>query len=121
VAVAKVTLPISVMLYRGILCNILVCLAVLLSIIATDTTGKILAIIFPVSAFVALGFEHCVANTFILPLALMYHASFSVGAMLINLGMVTLGNVLGGCLFVALPYFLIYGDRTGDNPYHRLD
>lgn len=112
IARAKVSLdPVSA-LARGVLCNVLVCLAVWLCMAARSVTDKILAIVFPITAFVACGFEHSVANMFFLPLGIALTASGSepiawTGAWL-NLAVVTLGNVFGGTGLVALVYWFVY-------------
>ena len=124
IAVAKVELPFWQALFRGILCNALVCLAVWLSFSARRVSGKILAIIFPISAFVALGFEHSVANMYAIPIGLLAAhdpvivaaaalgadalAKLTVGGFLTNLVAVTIGNIIGGGGLVALVYYLIY-------------
>lgn len=105
----KAALAWDVALVRGILCNALVCLAVWLSLAARDVTGRILAIIFPISAFVALGFEHSIANLFLLPLALLDGAEgVTLAGCLHNLVWVTLGNVVGGAGLVGLAYWICY-------------
>ena len=94
---------------RGILCNTLVCLAVWLCFAAHSVSGKILAIIFPITAFVALGFEHSVANMYLIPIGMLAGGGeISLTAFVNNLVPVTLGNVVGGGVFVALVYWLIY-------------
>ena len=111
----------------GALCNVLVCLAVWLCFSARTTTDKILCVIFPISAFVAAGFEHSVANMFLIPLALFIKAgapahfwaalgagpqSYAAldwnGFLWANLLPVTLGNILGGSVMVGLVYWFIY-------------
>lgn len=107
----------------GILCNILVCLAVWLTFSARSTTDRILAIIFPITAFVAAGFEHSVANMYFLPVALMIKAldpAFVVAAgvdisnltwssfLFNNLLPVTIGNIIGGSLFVSVVYWAVF-------------
>jgi formate/nitrite transporter FocA (FNT family) len=80
-----------------------------LSLAARDVTGRVIAIVFPISAFVALGFEHSIANLFLLPLALLLAAEgVTVAGMLHNLFWVTLGNVVGGAGFVGLVYWVCY-------------
>ncbi len=95
----------------GVLCNTLVCLAVWLSLGGRSVTDKVLAIVFPIAAFVACGFEHSIANWFFLPwawcLGLEGEAGFLQGAA-INLAAVTVGNILGGSLLVAGVYWLAY-------------
>jgi len=104
---------------RGILCNVLVCLAVWLCMGARSVADKILAIVFPISAFVACGFEHSVANMFFLPLGIALAAGSAAPLSLIdalsNLALVTLGNIIGGTVLVALVYWFIYL-RTGSQP-----
>jgi formate/nitrite transporter len=107
----------------GILCNVLVCLAVWLSYSAQTTGGKILAIVFPITAFIAAGFEHSVANMYILSLGVLlklFDASFVsslslelsqltvVNSLVNNLLPVTLGNIVGGAGFVGVIYYFIY-------------
>lgn len=109
IASGKVDIPFTEAFLRGLLCNALVCLAVWLSFAAHHVSGKILAIIFPISAFVALGFEHCIANMYFIPLALFAGINgITVGGLINNLIPVTLGNIVGGSVFVALVYWLIY-------------
>lgn len=94
---------------RGILCNALVCLAVWLCFAARDVASKILAIIFPVSAFVALGFEHCIANMYFIPLGIMLDPNeISIYEFIGNIVPVTVGNIIGGSLFVAFVYWVVY-------------
>ena len=119
IARSKIALdPVSA-LARGVLCNVLVCLAVWLCMGARSVTDKILAIVFPITAFVAGGFEHSVANMYFLPigvaLAAGTSAPLSVTGALSNLALVTLGNVLGGTVLVALVYWSVYL-RNSDQP-----
>jgi len=109
---------------RGILCNALVCLAVWLCNSARSTTDKILAIIWPITGFVAMGFEHCIANMYFIPLAILLKADtalmasvrggaeaypgLGVEGLLHNLVPVTLGNIVGGTLLVAGVYWFAY-------------
>lgn len=109
IAIAKVNLDPLQAFVRGILCNILVCLAIWLCFAARDVAGKILAIIFPISAFVALGFEHSVANMYFIPLGMLLSGgSITVMDFLNNLIPVTLGNIVGGGVLVATVYWSIY-------------
>jgi formate transporter len=109
IAQDKVALGLTEAFFRGILCNVLVCLAVWLCFAAHDVAGKVLAIVFPISAFVALGFEHSVANMYLIPIAMLAGAEgVTVAGFLANLVPVTLGNIVGGGVFVALIYWLIY-------------
>jgi formate/nitrite transporter len=107
-AAAKLALPADEAFFRGVLCNMLVCLAVWLSFAARDVTGKVLAIVFPISAFVALGFEHSIANLYLIPVGLMAGAEGDIGGMIGNLVPVTAGNIVGGAGGVALVYWIIY-------------
>lgn len=109
IAKSKIALPFIEALVRGILCNVLVCLAVWLTFAARDVSGKILAIVFPITAFVALGFEHSVANMYFIPVAIFSGAE-GVGwsGLAANLVPVTIGNIIGGGVLVALVYWLVY-------------
>lgn len=108
VATAKAALPVLAMLAKAALCNGLVCLAVWLTFSARDTTGKILAVLWPISSFVLLGLEHSVANMFLFPLGMFAGAEVSVSAAVGNLFWVTLGNLIGGAGGVALAYRYAY-------------
>jgi formate/nitrite transporter len=112
IAAAKLDLTFSEAFLRGVLCNILVCLAVWLSLAGRSVTDRILAVIFPVSAFVAAGFEHCVANMYLVPLAIFSNPEAGIGwgdFLLSNLLPVTFGNLFGGAGMVGLVYWTIYG------------
>lgn len=116
IATAKCQLPFTVALVRGILCNWLVCLAVFMATAARDVTGKMLACYVPIMAFVASGFEHSIANMYFIPTGLLLSSelgrpipgldwsTFFLG----NLLPVTLGNILGGVLFVASAYWYVH-------------
>jgi formate/nitrite transporter len=94
---------------RGIGCNWLVCLAVWLANASDDITGKILGIWFPIMAFVCIGFEHSVANMFFIPLGWFCGAHISWYYIITaNLIPVTIGNIIGGALFVACIYWYTY-------------
>ncbi len=108
IATAKVALPFGDAFFRGVLCNLLVCLAVWLAMAGRTVTDKILAIIFPITAFVAAGFEHSVANMYFIPLGIFLHADIGIADMLRNLIPVTLGNLVGGAGMVGLVYHTIY-------------
>lgn len=121
IANAKVGLTLSEALTRGILCNWLVCLAVWMAIASREVVGKIFAIFFPIMAFVALGFEHSIANMYFVPLGIFLKASnlFADPALNLsgltwgsffakNLIPVTIGNIIGGAFFVGLLYWNVY-------------
>ena len=136
IAAEKTSLPFDQALFLGILCNVLVCLAVWLSFAARSLTDKVLAVLFPVSAFVAAGFEHSVANMYFVPLGLFVKAwapaalwtqlgSAATGyesltwlGLVQNLVPVTIGNVIGGGGFVGAVYWFIYlrSERPGRKP-----
>jgi formate transporter len=107
IAEAKGQLAIGPAFVRGILCNMLVCLAVWLSVGARSVEGKAIAIALPIGAFVALGFEHCVANLYLLPIGMLSGAQIGVGDVIGNIVPVTIGNMLGGVL-VAVAYYFVY-------------
>jgi formate/nitrite transporter len=95
--------------FRAVGCNWLVCLAVWLGLAATDVAGKILGIVLPITAFVALGFDHVVANMFFLPLAMWQHVpGVSFEHLLSNLVLALVGNAVGAGLFVAGAYWYLY-------------
>ncbi|GAB4163905.1 MAG: formate/nitrite transporter family protein [Geothermobacteraceae bacterium] len=115
IARAKATLPMDQAFIRGILCNWLVCLAVVMAVAARDLPGKILACYMPIMAFVASGFEHSVANMFFIPTGLLLQGGngsetgLTWGHFLVNnLVPVTAGNIVGGVLFVAGAYWYAY-------------
>ena len=124
-ATAKSALAFTPALVRGIYCNALVCLGVWLCYSCRSTTDKILAIVFPITAFVAAGFEHCVANMYLIPVGLFVKSDVAFWAskgvdltsyasltwsnfLMTNLIPVTLGNIIGGGLFVGGIYWMIY-------------
>merc|ERR1719161_1875713 len=93
----KVAKPFLTVFVRGVLCNWLVCMAVYM----------------PISAFVSIGFEHSIANCFIIPFGMMNGADVTPAQFLLaNLLPVTLGNMLGGILFVSVPYYVSYGSQA---------
>ena len=110
VAEGKVTMPFTAALIKGIGCNWLVCLAVWLANASDDIIGKIVGIWFPIMAFVCIGFEHSVANMFFIPLGMFLGAEgVTWGTIIINnLVPVTIGNIIGGGLFVACLYWYTY-------------
>ena len=134
IAAAKCDLSFGEAFARGVLCNALVCLAVWLCQSGRSTTDKILAIVWPISAFVALGFEHSVANMYFIPLGILLRSdpgvlsaaaagsttfadTLTMSGLVSNLVPVTLGNVVGGTLMVAGVYWFVYlRPRGGSNP-----
>ena len=112
IAEAKIALPPLEAFVRGILCNALVCLAVWLCFAAHSVTDKILAIVFPIAAFVALGFEHSIANAYLIPAGYLAGAdSVDLTGFIANMIPVTVGNIVGGSVGVALVYWVVYGRR----------
>ena len=127
IALGKVNLSFGTAFASGILCNILVCVAVLMAISAKDIAGKILAIFFPIFAFVISGFEHCVANMYYIPAGLIAKTNpqyvekaeelygitadklnaLTVGGMVKIMIPLTLGNIVGGAVFVGVLLVLI--------------
>lgn len=108
-ALAKTQIPFFPLLLRGILCNILVCLAVWGSGRVSDGAGKILIIGLCLATFFISGYEHSVANMTLLSIGLLAKSSFTIGLgpVAYNLLVVTLGNMIGGIFFVAFPYAII--------------
>jgi len=112
IAQAKAALPFWTAFFRGVLCNVLVCMAVWMTLAGRSVTDKVLAVVFPISAFVAAGFEHSIANMYIFPLATLLQAAAGepVGFSWLwtNLVPVIAGNLIGGSVLVALVYHVIY-------------
>jgi formate/nitrite transporter len=126
IATAKAALPFGEALVLGILCNVLVCLAIWLSYSARTVVGKVVAVVPPITAFVAAGFEHSIANMYFLPIGLMIKAwapsafwqsvvaapgdfaGLTVAASVANLVPVTIGNIIGGGLLVGTVYWFVY-------------
>ncbi|GAB6261912.1 formate/nitrite transporter family protein [Photobacterium sp. R1] len=117
IAAAKCSLPFWIAFFRGVLCNILVCMAIWMAMAGRSVVDKAIAIVFPISAFVAAGFEHSIANMFFIPLAMLIQ-TFSDTAtgtdsvtwlgFIGNLIPVILGNLVGGSVLVGLVYYVIY-------------
>ena len=125
IAAGKVNLTFTEAFVRGILCNLLVCLAVWLCFSARTVVGKVSAIIFPITAFVASGFEHSIANMYFIPMGIILKGNsnvmnkvlevapdanlsrLNITGLLGNLLPVTLGNIVGGAVLVAAIYWLI--------------
>ncbi|MET4244928.1 formate/nitrite transporter family protein [Bradyrhizobium sp. RT10b] len=123
-AAGKIRPDATTLFVKGVLCNVLVCAAVWLAYAGRSVTDKIVAVILPVSAFIAAGFEHCVANMYFLPLAWLLvragHApegfdssAITAAGILHNLVPVTLGNVVGGAGMVGIAYWTIYRAAFG--------
>jgi formate transporter len=108
IASAKVALPLSEAFFRGMLCNLLVCMAVWMALGGRSVTDKVLAIVFPITGFVAAGFEHSIANLYFFPMAWLLGAPLDAGRLLLNLAVVIAGNIVGGSVLVALVYWAIY-------------
>ena len=111
IASAKCSMPWDVAFVRGILCNWLVCMAVYMASGCVTMTGKMTAVWFPISAFVALGLDHSVANMFIIPLGMLRGADISIAQMFLkSLIPVTLGNIIGGAVCAMAPFGLTFGN-----------
>lgn len=114
VAAGKINLAPMQIFCRGIICNVLVCLAVWMGFCGRTVIDKVFTSIMPVVAFVALGGEHCVANMFFLPMGVVASNSgygsqvLTMGGALYNIGLATVGNIVGGCIFVGLVYWFSY-------------
>lgn len=115
---AKCLLTYEQAFFRGVLCNFLVCLGVWMAIGGKTVSDKVLAIIFPIALFVAAGFEHSIANLFIIPLGLLIQnfseinhtttEALTITNMASNIICVTLGNIVGGGFFVGIVYHTIF-------------
>ena len=121
VAASKITPNWWTLMFKGILCNTLVCLAVWIGFASRTIVDKVVGIILPISAFVAIGFEHSVANMFFLPMGWAAQAAgygtataFTIdfAGILYNLTAVTIGNIIGGCILVGCAYWFAYRKRS---------
>jgi formate/nitrite transporter len=123
-AASKIRPDMMTLFVKGVLCNVLVCAAVWLAYAGRSVTDKVIAVLLPVSAFIAAGFEHCVANMYFLPLAWLLvqtgHAppnfdasSITIAGIIHNLIAVTLGNIVGGAGLVGFVYWAIYRAAFG--------
>ena len=119
IAAGKVTPDAVTLFFRGILCNVFVCLAVWIGFAGKTVADKVVGILLPISGFVACGFEHCVANMYFLPMGaamvangygadIAGSASLNAAGIFYNLAFVTLGNIVGGAVLVALAYWFVY-------------
>lgn len=109
IAKGKTSHTFLVTFIKGIGANWLVCLALWMGMSAKDTTGKILGIWWPVMAFVTMGFEHSIANMYFIPLAIFEGANITWGTFIFhNLIPATLGNIVGGAVFVGMIYWYAY-------------
>ncbi len=117
IAAAKCALPFWTAFFKGVLCNVLVCMAVWMAMAGRSVVDKAVAIVFPISAFVAAGFEHSIANMYLIPLGMLLKASGVAAAnadalgwfgFVHNLVPVILGNLVGGSVLVGLVYHVIY-------------
>ncbi len=133
IARAKCQLQFGQAVALGILCNVLVCLAVWLCFSVRSSTGKVLCILFPITAFVTCGFEHSIANMYFIPVAIAVKdygdpALFTLinatpqdysmvtwsNFLLVNLLPVTIGNIIGGAGLVGMVYWFVYLRKTGE-------
>ncbi len=121
IAAAKVAMPFWTAFFKGVLCNVLVCMAVWMALAGRSVIDKAVVIVFPISAFVAAGFEHSVANMYFIPLAMLLQTFDHIGTATItwlgffsNIVPVILGNIIGGSVLVGLVYHVIYRRKPGD-------
>lgn len=112
IAAAKSALPFWTAFFRGVMCNVLVCMAIWMTLAGRSVVDKFVAVLMPVAAFVAAGFEHSIANMYFLPLAMMLQAAagepVQASGLWRNLVPVIAGNIVGGSVLVALVYHVIY-------------
>lgn len=124
IASAKINLSPAQIIFRGIMCNLLVCIAVYMGFAGRTVIDKIFTCVFPVMAFVAMGFEHCVANMFFLPMGVLAAnagfgtqldpallASVTAGGAAYNIIFATLGNIIGGAIFVGALYWWAFAKK----------
>lgn len=108
-AAGKMALSPAALFFRGVLCNILVCLAAWCGFRCQSDSGKLIMIFWCLFAFITTGFEHSIANMTLLTVSLLapFNAAVSIGGYVYNLVFVTLGNIVGGVVFLAIPYGLM--------------
>lgn len=118
VAAGKVNLDAATLFFKAIMCNVLVCLAVWIGFAGKTVADKVVGILLPISAFVACGFEHVVANMFFLPMGLLLNGAgfgaagaMTVGGVVYNIALATVGNIVGGAL-VGVAYWYLYHKKT---------
>lgn len=123
IAIQKTSSSFLTTFIKGIGANLLVCLAIWMATAAKDVGGKVVVIWLPIMAFVTLGWEHSIANMFFIPMGMFVGAPVTIKAFLLdNLLPTTLGNITAGVLFVALPYYFIWGSTkavTEDHVMHK--
>lgn len=114
-AISKTSNDWYVTLVKGVLCNTFVCLAVWIGYASRSVTDKVIGVLLPISAFVAAGFEHCVANMFFLPMGFILNLegvgvpeAIAVTGILENICFATIGNIIGGAVCVGMMYWLIH-------------
>lgn len=110
-AIGKINQDWFVLFLKGIMCNFFVALAAWIGFASSSITDKVIGTLLPVSAFVAVGFEHCIANMFFLPFGLLLSNEITIAGILYNLSAVIPGNIVGGVVLVGLAYWYIYHDR----------
>lgn len=126
IALAKQDLSPIQAFFRGVLCNVLVCMAVWMAMAGRSVVDKAVAVVPPIMAFVAAGFEHSIANMYLMPLAMLLQqfgpthlaatAPVTWSGMLGNLLPVIAGNLVGGSVLVGLTYYVIYGRKAKQDP-----
>lgn len=104
---------------RGIGANFLVCVAVWQATTAEEVAGKVLALWFPVTAFILMGFDHVVANMYLIPMGMMLGADVSVGRLVVALLLATAGNVVGGGIFVGAVYWYVFDSMAKFNAFRK--
>ena len=108
IAEAKASLDITTLIFRGILCNIIVVLAVWMATSAQDIISKIFACWFPIMLFVLCGFEHSVANMYFIPMGMILGAKVTMAQLIKNLIFVSIGNIIGGAIIIPFLYRWAY-------------
>lgn len=107
-AEAKTSLSFMTVFIRGIMCNIIVVLSVWMVNASKDITSKIFSCWFPILIFVIGGYEHCVANMFLLPMAMVFGGNITIASLIGNLIPATLGNIVGGGIIIPIIYYNCY-------------
>ncbi len=108
VATSKISYSFTQIMFKGILCNIIVAAGIWLTYVSKDVTGKLFACWFTITLFALSGYEHCIANMYFLPLASLYDSSITLSGIVSNIVPATIGNFIGGGILVPLVYYHVH-------------
>ena len=115
IVTSKLSVGTEQLLFRAILCNVFVCLAVILGIVLENEVAKLLMVVLCISAFITCGFEHCIANMGVFTVDMMFRKASFLEIFTVygkHMLIVTIGNIIGGAIFVA-PWFIMTSSKEG--------